>query len=67
MERGFIVDYAHGGAIHQSRWVPGSPKPNSFFKISDATGEQLASCHSVTSFRCSRCGLLESYAQPLVD
>lgn len=59
LEEGFILDYTHG-AIVPSNWVEGEPV-KSFWtgtKISDK--KQL----QVKTFRCVRCGFLESYAKP---
>jgi hypothetical protein len=59
MLEGFIVDETYG-AHAQSKWSPGEPK-RSFWK-----GLKLepAKILPVTTWRCERCGLLESYAYP---
>ena len=58
MDRGWIMDGTHGG-VNQSRWIEGVPE-KSFWtgtKI-DKTKEMIA----ITTYRCSACGFLESYA-----
>jgi len=57
MEEGFILDHTHGGRL-QSAWVEGKPQ-RSFW-----TGIKMrgTSQHPVSTFRCERCGFLESYA-----
>ena len=57
MAEGFVVDHTHGGAS-VSAWVEGEPK-KSFW-----TGLKLGGRTPVeiTTWRCRRCGYLESYA-----
>jgi len=57
MEEGFVVDHTHGGTM-QSAWVEGQPR-KSFW-----TGLKLSGSvqHPVTTYRCHRCGYLESFA-----
>ena len=57
MEEGFILDNAHGGRL-QSEWVEGEPERSVWTGIKLKGREHLP----VTTFRCSRCGYLESYA-----
>ena len=59
MEAGFVLGHAHG-AVAQSSWVDGTPTP-SFWTGLKLTGHQLV---PVTTYRCSRCWYLESYAAP---
>ncbi len=58
MQEGFTLDIGHGGARGVSRWIAGSPEPSFWMgtKINDK--EQ----HPIQSYRCTRCGYLESYA-----
>jgi hypothetical protein len=51
MKLGFVVDHTYGGF----------PTPESIW-----TGEKMSSKerHPVQTFRCARCGYLESYAPP---
>jgi hypothetical protein len=57
MAEGFIVDKTHGGAA-VSTWVEGAPR-KSFW-----TGLKLGGTKpiDIVTWRCRRCGFLESYA-----
>lgn len=57
MEVGFVPDNTHSG-FQQPKWSPGVPQP-SFW-----TGLKLKadSVIPVTTFRCLKCGYLESFA-----
>lgn len=57
MQAGFIVDYADGNAGRISEWVEGSPDKR-WWGLK--TGDKEKS--KVITFRCVRCGYLESYA-----
>jgi hypothetical protein len=57
MEDGFIKDDTYGEA-HVSSWVAGAPE-SSFWLGTKTRGKTIM---PVTTFRCSRCGYLESYA-----
>ena len=57
METGFVLGRAHG-AVAQSSWVDGAPAP-SFWAGLKLKGHQLL---PVTTYRCTKCGYLESYA-----
>jgi hypothetical protein len=56
MEEGFTLDVTHGGSL-QSRWVEGKPQ-RSFWTGLKVSRDQM---HPVATFRCIRCGYLESY------
>ncbi len=58
MEPGFQLDYTHG-AMTQSSWVEGEPE-RSFWTGVKIKGHQKL---PVTTFRCPKCGYLESYAR----
>ena len=62
MEAGFIRDRAAGGANLQAKWVEGAPTPS--FWLEDRVNMQGREPVPVTTFRCSGCGYLESYAIP---
>ena len=57
MADGFVVDHTHGGAS-VSAWIEGAPK-KSFW-----TGLKLGGTKpiDIVTWRCRRCGFLESYA-----
>lgn len=58
MEEGFIKDRDYG-SVHASKWVEGAPE-KSFW-----TGTKISGKHQVqvTTYRCTSCGYLESYAR----
>jgi hypothetical protein len=58
MSDGFIKDETHG-AVRVSTWVEGPPE-KSFWTGTRTAGKRLM---PVTTFRCSLCGYLESYAK----
>ena len=57
MEPGFLVDHTYG-AVEKSEWASGEPRYSKWSGMKMA-GRQL---YEVTTMRCMRCGLLESYA-----
>jgi hypothetical protein len=60
MEAGFIVDRAAGAANLQAKWVDGPAAPPNVWRH----GVQLQGRKPVpvTTWRCDRCGYLESFA-----
>jgi hypothetical protein len=62
MEPGFIVDNTYGG-VAPPVWAMGEPQ------YSIWTGVQMKgrARHKVVTYRCVRCGLLESYATEAAD
>ena len=60
MVQGFIVDNAHMGARMVAHWVEGSPEKS--FWLGTKVPADL--CFPVGTFRCEKCGFLESYARP---
>ncbi|HRO04270.1 MAG TPA: PF20097 family protein [Terricaulis sp.] len=59
MQKGWVLDSAHGGSRAISTWVEGEPKPSIWLglKLGGATPIPLE------SWRCKRCGFLENYAK----
>jgi hypothetical protein len=57
MTEGFIMDEAHG-RWRVSRWQSGRPVKSIWTGIKQSRANQLP----VSSWRCDRCGFLESYA-----
>ena len=57
MESGFVLDETYGG-VGQSNWTEGEPKKSIW------TGIKVPreACHPITTYRCTKCGYLESYA-----
>ena len=58
MAAGYLVDQGHANSRVVSGWVEGEPGKTSFFNLNVDDRLQL----EVRTFRCSRCGFLESYA-----
>jgi hypothetical protein len=59
MEQGFLLDLGHANARRQSQWVAGEPETSFWLGLKTSDRPVL----EVTTFRCSHCGFLESYAQ----
>ncbi len=59
MREGFIMELGDSDQRSVSRWVAGAPVDSlwSGLKISDKAQ------HDVRTYRCARCGFLESYAK----
>jgi hypothetical protein len=57
MEPGLVLDVAHG-EVRQQQWLEGEPE-RSFWVGLKTKGRES---HPVRTFRCDRCGYLESYA-----
>ena len=57
MERGFIVDHSHAERV-VSQWAPGEPRKSFWSGMKLDKSELLP----VATFRCPKCGFLESYA-----
>jgi hypothetical protein len=57
MEEGFLLDKTHGATL-SSHWVAGPPV-RSFWTGVKVRGKRIV---AVRTFRCTSCGLLESYA-----
>ena len=58
MEPGFVIDRAHGQQKAVQQWVEGAPERSFWMGLKTKGREQ----HAVRTFRCERCGYLESYA-----
>lgn len=59
MEEGFVLDNTHGGRL-QSEWVEGPPERSVWVGIKVKGKEHFP----IATYRCRRCGYLESYAPP---
>ena len=60
MEEGFILDRTYGANL-QEMWVEGGPPETSFWTGLKVRGRAQI---PVTTFCCSNCGFLESFASP---
>ena len=58
MDEGYMVDHTHGGSRTVSLWVEGPPERSIWMGLKIADRRSF----SVATFRCQRCGFLESYA-----
>lgn len=61
MEVGVVVDRAHYGVPTRETWVPGIPKWSRWSGLKIGGLPNLP----VTSYRCEKCGFLESYANAI--
>ena len=59
MDPGIILDYNAHGSMVQSSWVEGAPERSFWEGLKLKGHEKLA----VTTYRCTGCGYLESYAR----
>ena len=58
MQEGFLIDSIHGGS-KVTEWLSGTPKKNSWTGISMKDEQKI----QVSTYRCVKCGYLESYAK----
>ena len=63
MSEGFVVDRGHGNTQGQQKWVEGEPVKSFWFGLDTSDRAK----YEVRTYRCGRCGYLESYAQTAVD
>jgi hypothetical protein len=65
MEVGFIFDHAFGKSYAQLGWGKGQPSRSLGGGVASVSGLDP---YPITSYRCKKCGLLESYvAQDTVE
>jgi hypothetical protein len=60
MESGWVPDNAHSG-LQRQNWSPGEPQPSFWTSLKVEKKDVVI---PVTTFRCPKCGYLESYATP---
>lgn len=58
MIEGFVVDQAYA-AVMVSTWQEGEPRRSFWTGVKQSKADQLA----IVTYRCGRCGYLESYAR----
>jgi len=58
MQQGFIAEYNSPGSVIVTSWVEGPPKASSWWKSIAPSEKQIP----ITTYRCTNCGYLESYA-----
>ena len=62
LERGFVADKAHYSVPELQKWVEGAPEHSFWSGIKLKNREVIP----VMTYRCERCGFLESYALPQI-
>ena len=62
MEEGFILDVTYAGYL-VAQWVAGPPEP-AFFTGTKVRGKEK---RRLGTYRCPKCGYLESYANEIVS
>jgi hypothetical protein len=63
LEAGYVLDRSQHNQATQQRWIEGPPE-RSFWTGMKTRGREA---YSVTTYRCERCGFLESYASTPVS
>jgi hypothetical protein len=58
MEPGFVVDKGHYSMPNEQEWLEGEPVKSFWLGLKTKGRER----HPVRTYRCERCGYLESYA-----
>lgn len=58
MESGFMLDLGHGNLKHLPIWIAGEPERGFWTGLKTNDRANL----EVRTYRCPKCGLLESYA-----
>jgi hypothetical protein len=58
MEPGFAMDRSHGGSPTTQSWIEGEVEKSFWFGLKTGNREKFG----VRTFRCEKCGYLESYA-----
>ena len=59
MSEGFVLDRGAYDSANTQKWVEGEPKRSFWTGLKTDNRE----AYVVTTYRCDRCGFLESYAQ----
>jgi hypothetical protein len=58
MERGLVLDKGHGDTLREQEWLEGEPVRSIWAGLKTKGRDR----HPVRTYRCERCGFLESYA-----
>jgi len=59
MDLGMVYDRGHASSVNIAQWVKGPPEYGGFFVGLKTKGKET---HTVVTYRCPRCGLLQQYA-----
>jgi hypothetical protein len=60
MEQGFLLEFTDHGVAHPTKWVEGKPEKGWFGTVKRKGKAE----HTVESYRCGKCYLVENYAPP---
>lgn len=63
MEEGYVLDLGDHDTRRQATWIGGKPEPSIWARLKLKGRPQL----KIATFRCPKCGLLESYAKEGVE
>lgn len=58
MEEGFVIDHGDYGSQSVAKWQGGAPRKSFWTGIKEGDPQV-----DIATFRCTRCGYLESYAR----
>lgn len=59
LEPGFIVDRGDMDVLHEAAWASGTPRRRLLQTTAVEKGQRLL---AIRTWRCTRCGLLETYS-----
>jgi len=59
MSDGFVLDLGDHNSSNQQKWIEGEPAKSFWFGLKTSDRDKYA----ITTYRCDRCGYLESYAR----
>jgi uncharacterized Fe-S cluster-containing MiaB family protein len=60
MEEGVLLDRGHGNVLVVEEWLEGAPEKSFWLGLKTKGRDRFP----VATYRCTRCGYLESYAKP---
>ncbi len=63
METGYMLDRGHGNSPNLAQWVEGAPEKHRVLGLWFGLKTKDRDVLEVSTWRCPRCGLLESYAR----
>jgi uncharacterized Fe-S cluster-containing MiaB family protein len=63
MSEGFVLDHGDANAASQQKWVEGAPERSFWLGLRTKGRDKFR----VRTYRCDKCGYLESYATEAVD
>jgi hypothetical protein len=63
MEEGIVIDRGHANSAAMQEWTEGIPERSFWSGLKLRGAERMP----VVSFRCPKCGMLQSFANPKAD